>query len=202
MSFARCGVVIMTISTSLTLVGACGTSMPSTRPLTTADTSSRSPASPSGTLGSFAPLASEEPLVLPTFSGTCPRSSGHQVLPNVGLGLGNGPAWPVGFGATGTQTLGRSLDGISYPVKVLWAATHNYMGPIRVRGQRIDQPGTMEFSLDGGVTRAPELNLPADLAQTSDRTWPSYVFVESPGCYAFQVDGTNFTEVVVFELTT
>jgi hypothetical protein len=31
------------------------------------------------------------------------------------------------------------------------------------------------------------------------REWPSYIYVPAPGCFGYQVDGTSFSEVIVFE---
>jgi hypothetical protein len=31
--------------------------------------------------------------------------------------------------------------------------------------------------------------------------WPSFTRVRKPGCYAYEVDGTSFSEVIVFRAT-
>ena len=152
---------------------------------------------------SAAPSASTaalvRPLALPTFSAPCQRSTGHQVLPDVGLGLGDGPVWPVGFGADGQQSLGQSLNGW-YAVKVLWAADPSYTGPVLVRGRRIDGDGLIRFSRDGTLSGPEELALDASRSGNVERTWPSYTLVQSPGCYAYQIDGTTFSHTVVFQI--
>jgi hypothetical protein len=148
------------------------------------------------------PLASlERPLALPTYAGTCPRSTGHQVLSDVGLGLGSGPVWPVGFGTAGQSTLGQSSDGIWHAVKVLRAADPSYLGPVLVRGRRIDGAGVLRFSQGGVLSGPEELRLDAGGPAAIERTWPSYTLVQTTGCYAYQIDGTSFSATVVFEIT-
>lgn len=143
----------------------------------------------------------DRPLALPTFGPSCPRSIGHGTLPDVGPGIGDGPVWPEGFVAgPAYQPLGSNpIDGW-YPIKILWAAAPSYMGPFRVRGQRIDQPGSMMFSLDAGRTMTPELLLPGETGPSAERQWPSYTLVETAGCYAYQIDGLGFSETSVFEV--
>lgn len=116
------------------------------------------------------------------------------------MGLGPGPVWPVGFGATGRQPLGESADGVWHAVKVLWAASPAYQGPILVRGGRIDAEGAVRFSLNGPVGGEEELERGAGQTPPVGRTWPSYTLVQGPGCYAFQIDGTSFSYSVVFEV--
>jgi len=168
------------------LIAGCGTVAPSPTGITSA-----APSASTATL--------VRPLALPTFSAPCQRAKGHQVLPDVGFGLGGGPVWPVGFGADGQQTLGQSANGW-YAVKVLWAADPSYTGPVLVRGRRIDGDGVIRFSTDGSLSGAEELAFDAATAGNVERTWPSYTLVQSPGCYAYQIDGTTFSHTVVFEI--
>jgi hypothetical protein len=120
------------------------------------------------------------PLALPTFSAPCQRATGHPVLPDVGLGLGGGPVWPVGFGADGQQPLGQSANGW-YTVKVLWAADPSYAGPVLVRGRRIDGDGVVRFSTDGTLSEPEVLQIDASTSGNVELTWPSYTLVQSPG---------------------
>ncbi len=150
----------------------------------------------------------DRPLALPAYGASCPLSTVHNVLPDVGLGIGDGPIWPVGFiGGPADQPLGSSLIDGWYPIKILWAAAPSYQGPIRVRGQRLDQAGGMEFSLDGGLTLTEELDLPLDATGTTlvepagERQWPSYTLVTAPGCDGYQIDGSDFSATAVFQVT-
>ncbi|HEX3873332.1 MAG TPA: hypothetical protein VHW26_04230 [Solirubrobacteraceae bacterium] len=66
--------------------------------------------------------------------------------------------------------------------KVLWAAAPRYAGPVLIRQL-----------LAAGATSSGE---PAGW-----REWPSYTRLRAGGCYAYQVDGTTFSTVIVFRAT-
>ncbi len=192
----------------------CGSDMPpaatARAPTTTASTTASASASPAAQNGSgdvavdWSQLA--RPLNLPRLAAdrTCPRSIGHQVSAAFGAAAGDGPIYPVGLGADGIlNTVLR--DGL-YQQKVLWLGAPSYQGPVLIRGSRLDGAGTVQFAL-GDVGLVPELKLMEPTASSSDgpagwREWPSSTAVPNPGCYAYQVDGTNFTTVIVFEART
>jgi hypothetical protein len=87
-----------------------------------------------------------------------------------------------------------------YAVKVLWAADPSYAGPVLVRGRRIDGDGVIRFTRDGTLSGADKLALDPSTSENVERAWPSYTPVQSPGCYAYQIDGTTFNYTVVFEI--
>lgn len=113
--------------------------------------------------------------------------------------LGDGPLYPVAhYFKPGTvlelSEQDRRPDG-SYEKKVRWI-TAGYTGPVLVRAGRIDGQGSasVKFSYrgeerDGG--QYDELTLP-------DNDIPATTIVSEPGCYAYQIDGTNFSTTVVF----
>lgn len=85
--------------------------------------------------------------------------------------------------------------------RVSWVASDNYRGPVLIRGRRIDGPGAVGF----GEGRVPDDELQLlDSGQEAPkppgggRAWMSFTRVRSPGCYAYQVDGTSFSRVIVF----
>ncbi|MGH2465912.1 MAG: hypothetical protein ACRDGI_10665 [Candidatus Limnocylindrales bacterium] len=121
-------------------------------------------------------------------------------MPGVANGLGPGPVWPVGLEPPGA-TLGASADGVWHAIKVLWVAAPSYGGPILVRGARIDALGALRFSLDGGATQTDELAIPGGGPDPREQGWPSFTYAQSVGCYAYQIDGTDFSYSVVFGIT-
>ena len=145
--------------------------------------------------------ALERPFALPTYLAGCQQSVAHYVLPGVADGLGPGPVWPIGLEPPGAS-LGASTDGVWHAVKVLWAADPSYVGPILVRGGRIDAPGAMRFSLDGGATQTKELYIPAGGPDPREQGWPSFTYLQTVGCYAYQIDGSGFSYSVVFDIKT
>jgi hypothetical protein len=119
-----------------------------------------------------------------------------------GLAQGKGPVWPV---------LAFPQFAFFYPVrpqqvyypsdwsgnKVLWIA-RLYRGPVLIRGAQLDGPNTMRFGL--GHTPAKEMRL-TSIGGTSPGGWqdrPSSTRLRAAGCYAWQVDGTTFSRVIVF----
>lgn len=107
------------------------------------------------------------------------------------------------------------IVGSGHGNKVAWAADPSYSGPVRIRGGRIDDSGHLLFEAPDNHWRgAPVKKVEgADLYPELDfleshsifpnvppgwRMWPSDTYVPSPGCYAWQVDGIGFTELITF----
>jgi hypothetical protein len=83
--------------------------------------------------------------------------------------------------------------------KTLFAAEPAERGPFVLRGRRIDEPGIVAFEQDDVFSA--ELVL-VDPRIENLEGWFEDVFatlVKDPGCYAIQVDGLTFSEVIVFE---
>ena len=91
-------------------------------------------------------------------------------------------------------------------VQAFWITPENYDGPLLVRGGRIDRPGSLGF----GKSATPESQL--QLPPGHRRPWgargnllpPGWraayvpIRVERPGCYAVQIDGSDFTYDITF----
>jgi hypothetical protein len=119
----------------------------------------------------------------------------------VGTAWGSGPAYPGGLTEGGKPVL-RYLDPIPtesgfygskwFGNKVLWMFNRAaYRGPVLIRGRQVD--GINELRFEFG--RLP----PAEMRVSSGSSRPSFTRVRAPGCYAYQVDGTSFSSVIVFE---
>lgn len=164
----------------------------------------------------FAELA-ERPLRLPDvpLGATCPRTAEQVQPPHTALAWGPGPVYPV-FGTKGILSYvpgepdgeyahGGGFRGTQWGGnKVLWLSEPDYLGPALIRGRQLDGPDEVRF--DGGADPPRALLFPEGAtgvtsSGTSEgwRDRPSYVRVRRPGCYAFQIDGHGFSEVVVFE---
>jgi hypothetical protein len=133
------------------------------------------------------PTALRRPLALPHGSATsCPTSQGR------------GPVKPVGSAQLAvTPFIGSSWRG----ARVTWSSAPSYTGPVLIRGRQLGGAGAVGF----GEGRVPydELQLlargmGAPRAPGGGREWLSSTRVRSPGCYAYQVDGTSFSSVIVF----
>ncbi len=83
--------------------------------------------------------------------------------------------------------------------RVTWTAAPGYGGPVLIRGRRLDGAGAVGFG--EGHVPYDELQLLAS-GQGSPggrgRAWITLARVRGPGCYAYQVDGTSFSEMIVF----
>jgi hypothetical protein len=129
--------------------------------------------------------------------------------------LGDGPVY-VGF-----RAIPRLLDalpperrGLSRSIwrtgETVWISEPTYRGPVLVRGRRIDGPGRIGFG--DAVNPRPELYLgPESWADRGGdaKRWRRAVRrgwrlayenarIQTSGCYAFQIDGDSFRDVIVF----
>ena len=141
-----------------------------------------------GTCTGSVPAALRRPLDLPNDDGgPCPISI-HV----------NGPVSPqeisagVGF---------RRVSGSQWlAARVTWVAAATYTGPVLIRGAML---GGGALGFGAGATPYDELQLldagrGAPRVAGGGRAWVTYTRIRAGGCYAYQVDGTGISEVVVF----
>jgi hypothetical protein len=143
------------------------------------------------------------PLHVPHLAPGAPCPVTPATSSKFGLAQGKGPVWPV---------LGFPQLSFFYPVrpqqvyypshwsgnKVLWIA-HRYRGPVLIRGAQLDGPNRVRFGL--AHIPAAEMRL-TSVGGNSPRGWqnrPSSTRLRAPGCYAWQVDGTTFSRIIVFK---
>ena len=142
----------------------------------------------------------ERPLDLPSIQPdeTCPvaeLADDDEFLPAV---LGAGPAYLQPH---------DQLDEITIEARFsTWISDSAYQGNILVKGQRIDLPGSIQF-VDPGWARdyLPLSNSwasPLEGGPDGWRSWQAMPSVMALGCYALQLDGEDFSQVIVFEVTT
>jgi len=151
----------------------------------------------------------KRPLDLPTLAPgePCPTTPGRDVS-NFRAALGAGPIYPIGLSTDGVLQYGHTGEfaGSEWGGnKVLWVSNSAYGGPALIRGRQLDGPNEVRFM--GGAVPPAELQFPVEGSGASPdlepgwRQLPSYTRVRASGCYAYQVDGLDFTEVIVFEAT-
>jgi hypothetical protein len=138
----------------------------------------------------------------------CPMTTtpGTQVAPDFSAALGNGPVYAVGFASDSKLHLhfAAVVNGWR-TVKVLWISHPSYPGPILIRGQQLDGVNPLHFGRGIGVLQ-PDLFLPDEnTAPTRSHTpsgwhfWTSYTYVYALGCYAYQIDGLDFSYRIIVE---
>jgi hypothetical protein len=177
--------------------------------------SAYSRASSEGTAGvdgrsdGFAAL--RRPLQLPRLAPgeACPTTEPHYVVGGVAPGLGAGPVYRIGDTTTTFEYPPAKNSGFAGSSwggeKTLWVAAPRYRGPVLIRGSQLDGPNELRFNHgDGAASR--ELRLPVNESWAGDtgsskgwRYFPSYTRLRASGCYAYQLDGTSFSEVIVFK---
>jgi hypothetical protein len=121
------------------------------------------------------------------------------------MDLGSGPVYVT------NGELVRSDAG--HPQKVAWIADPTYSGPIRIRGGQIDGSGQLLLGSRSyargalvktveGTDLYQELFLETDVTSSPSspwRAWPSFTYIATPGCYAWQVDGIGFSEFITIQ---
>jgi hypothetical protein len=119
--------------------------------------------------------------------------------------LGRGPAYPLYTWRAGTLSFFYPVRPSQewYPSawsgeKVLRIVAPRYRGPVLIRGRQLDGPNLVRF--DDGSLPSAELQIPAGGVTSSVgfRNRASSTRLRAAGCYAWQVDGTTFSRVIVF----
>jgi hypothetical protein len=117
------------------------------------------------------------------------------------VSAGSGPVRPSGGGDLAvTSFIGSAWQG----ARVTWTAASSYTGPVLIRGRQLAGSGTVGFG--EGHVPYDELQLlaagtGAPAVPGGGRAWLSITRVRSPGCFAYEVDGTSFSSVIVFRAT-
>jgi DNA-binding CsgD family transcriptional regulator len=149
------------------------------------------------------------PLLMPTLTtaDVCPLLAPRTVNPTFGPATGSGPAYLVGL--TTASARPNFYHGNARPpppyeewgtAKTLVVIEPPEQGPVVLRGRRLDAAGTVAFEA-GDAAVSQELILAAPHVGNA-AGWFEDVFetlVKDPGCYAIQIDGAGFSEVIVFQ---
>jgi hypothetical protein len=142
--------------------------------------------------------------------GACPTTRGRRYDNGQfgGVVFGDGPVQPLiapGRRSDVRDVLNGNLvfDLLpmthDYRVKTLWFARPNYQGPVLTRGAELSGSYEPTFGEDGSLVDPLLSAGPTTNGEHGFREWPGATWIRASGCYAWQVDGTSFSEVVVFE---
>lgn len=148
------------------------------------------------------------PLHLPTVAAgaACPVSPQRPVTLGAGDTVslpGPGPAYPVLFPGTVLAFFwppqGESRGSGWSGNKAMWIVAERYRGPVLVRARQLDGPHLVRFGVYEPL--ATEVRISTRLTSVGSRVRRevSTTRVQAEGCYAYQIDGTSFSRVIVFE---
>src|SRR5216684_777853 len=168
------------------------------------------------------------PLKLPTVGAgkTCPTTASHGLSPVVNGGKGKGPGFGFGPGPVYLSGIIELYPG-GFDNEV-WLIEPTYEGPVLIRGQQINGSHIVSFAEPimfplGGFSSAgspppgaavtsvtiegqaipfyQELDLPPMSSTDAKGFWRMFfarTHLEAAGCYAFQLDGLDFSLAIVF----
>lgn len=149
------------------------------------------------------------PLHLPVAHlSSCPATAGRDVsTPQfTGVAVGHGPVKPIIQGVR-SDTLAGTSDLVAHTqfpqwmgAKMLWFSVPSYRGPWLIRARRIDGSGPV--GVGGPRSQSIFVRGAAPTAPHDYRSMAGSSYVKKPGCYAWQVDGLTFSEVIVVRLVT
>ncbi len=149
-----------------------------------------------------------QPLHFPSLApgASCPASPGttfHTFFN--GIALGSGPV-RVLVGNRGDLLRGRVDVGTTQipgwsALQTLWFSMPGYDGPFVVRAKNLNGTSPIEVQYGSSPGSGPLVVPAGPTLNTQDgyRTVPGGTWVTSPGCYAWQVDGRNFSEIIVVD---
>lgn len=155
------------------------------------------------------------PLKLPQLAAgqACPVAGTRDLGAHLGIAFGDGPVYLLG----GVDLQKNLRANIGQPFKVAWGAAPIYSGPVTIRGGRIDAKGELLLVAPdnrwqgapvkrvAGSDLVPELDFLESHSSFQGvpagwRVWPSSTYVSVAGCYAWQVDGSGFTDVITIQI--
>jgi hypothetical protein len=168
------------------------------------------------------------PLKLPAMpaGGTCPTGSSHDLNPLINGGKGKGPNFGFGPGPAYLSGIDQLYPG-AFDNEV-WLIDPGYRGPVLIRGGQLNGTQVVSFqpptdypgegfssagspppgkplatvNIQGSATPFyQELDLPAASSTDVQGYWRMFfarTHIELPGCYAFQLDGLDYSVTIVF----
>jgi hypothetical protein len=152
--------------------------------------------------------AADRPLDIPRIAAgaRCPISRVVPTHPDFGQSLGDGPLYPVIVNKGVLRVVrARPAAGAanpppgSYIQKVMWVASPDFDGTARIRGHGRDGDNDVWFRLNGEISEEMVLRSTDGGATPSGwQAWAASTLVAKPGCYAYQVDGPDFHQLITF----
>jgi hypothetical protein len=132
------------------------------------------------------------------------------VDPNEAAAIGSGPIYVLSLGPFARTAVmpfvlpsqAVLFGGSAWGGQILkWIGAPSYQGPVLIRGRKLTGRDGLGFG--AGKVPLAEMDVPprglgGGLNPGGWRLWAGYARLRSPGCYGLQVDGTTFSEVIIF----
>ena len=145
--------------------------------------------------------------------GECPVSAPHRISQRFAPVLGSKPVY-VGTYAYGGD---NAVVGMPWPApdaskaygsgwtitKIVLLVGKDFRQPLLVRGQRLDETGSLGFSGHAGRRPFEAMQFPSGMKGMDERRFKGFglgVWATAPGCYGIQIDGRTFRRAVVFRV--
>ncbi len=129
---------------------------------------------------------------------------GRTVDPGFAELVGDGPVYVGPLGTTATlfyappQNFGSQEWGGQ---TTFWAVQPGIAGLVLVRGHQVDGPNAVRFGRGDMPDAELLFRAPAKAQSSLQDGWTyeiDYTRLRAPGCYAYQIDGETFSDVVIF----
>jgi len=158
------------------------------------------------------PGSLKRPLHFPVLrrGGRCPATPGRPIANPylAGIALGTGAVRPLIASAGDVRHGVADLDPANTPgwreFKTLWFSTPAYQGPFVIRATNLGASGPIRLGGSGALpaTALPIVVPPGPTLNGGGgwRTAPSGTWAKHPGCYAWQVDGLSFSDIIVIHV--
>jgi hypothetical protein len=151
------------------------------------------------------PAALRRPLHFPVLRAGqhCPATRGTRFNSGWfgGMALGTGPVRVLA--GSNRRGIAELINPTSSPpwlgLKTLWFSLPGYQGPFVIRAKRLDRPGLVALGEGPVLTPLVVPSGPTLNSGLAYRTVPGGLWVRSPGCYAWQVDGLTFSEIIIVQ---
>lgn len=156
----------------------------------------------------------ERPIRIPTIGldTPCPTSAQDPRGDLSRIGVPGRPAWATGpaYPNFVSKETDRPVLEYAYPIPRTsvfygseWSGNKQpwyldqaaYSGPLLIRGRQLNGMNIVRF----GQNFLPERQIRIPAGSDRPNTFPSMTRVRHAGCYGFQVDGTSFSSIIVFQ---
>ena len=132
-------------------------------------------------------------------NAACPVTPPRDTVTSYAPLLGSGPVYAAGFDQSSALLYGEYKGSEWKIANVLWVVDPMYKGEVFIRGRQVDGDNQVRFDDEiANLTDSIYIQHGDIPGANYWRERRSYTRVLSSGCYAYQVDGRNFSYLIYF----